>query len=421
VTPPDNDTTFDTALRHARARVVASLTGSLGAEHLELVEDAVQDALVSALRVWTESGPPRDLASWLYRAARNRVTDMFRRERRSSSLDDEMLASADHAWADPRVADDELRLLFMCCHPALPPTARVALALSVVGGLTAPEIARALLMTEPATRQVLVRAKRILRTDGVELTLPGTRDLELRLDAVLSTLYLMFNEGYSAFTGPNLVRPELCHEAMRLCGLLLDSPLTGQPQAYALGALFFFQAARLDARSDRDGNPLRLAEQDRSTWDWHLIAVAFSLLEKAAAGKSVSTYHIEAEIASHHARAGSVDSTDWHAIVSAYDALLALNPSPIVRLNRAVAIAQRDGVEAALSELEPLESIPALTAYPFFHTTRGHLLSQAGHHGQARAAFTRALSLATSEPAHRFVEARLGLDSVSKNGSLERL
>ncbi|HWL39535.1 MAG TPA: sigma-70 family RNA polymerase sigma factor [Gemmatimonadaceae bacterium] len=411
----------DEVLRHARSRVVASLAATFGAEHLELVEDAVQDALVSALKAWTHVDAPADPTSWLYRAARNRATDILRRERRHTELDDHLIASQSEDLSEPLVRDNELRMLLMCCHPVLPPTARVALALSIVAGLSAPQIARALLVAEPAARQTLVRAKRKLRDESVELALAGAPDLEGRVDAALSTLYLMFNEGYSASEGERLVRPELCHEAIRMCGVLLDSPLTAAPQVHALGALFFFQAARLNGRMDGDGNPLTLADQDRTRWDHRLIAIAFEHLEKAGTGTTLSTYHLEAEIASYHARAASVDSTDWDSIVRAYDSLIRINPSPIISLNRAVAIAQRDGVGAALAELEALESVPSLATYPFFHTTRGQLLVRAGRHAESRAAFAHALTLATSLPVHRFVAARLGLEPVSKNTVANRL
>jgi RNA polymerase sigma-70 factor (ECF subfamily) len=421
--PPHTRSVFasDDVLRRARSRVVASLTATLGAENLDLVEDAVQDALVSALRTWSQVDAPADPTSWLYRAARNRAIDILRREQRRVALDEGLLASQGEDFSEPLVRDNELRMLLMCCHPSLPPTARVALALSVVAGLSAGQIARALLVTEPAARQVLVRAKRKLRQEGIELTLGGTQDLEPRLEAALSTLYLMFNEGYSASEGEHLVRRELCHESIRMCGVLLDSALTATPQVHALGALLFFQGARLDGRTDGGGNVLNLAAQDREAWDRRMVVIAFELLEKAATGEVLTAYHLEAEIASYHARADSIAATDWDAIVKAYDSLLDLNASPIVSLNRAVAIAQRDGVAAALSELTALESVPSLTTYPFFHTTRGHLLSRAGLHAESRAAFSKAMSLATSQPVQRFLAARLGRDEVSNSAGVDRL
>lgn len=409
-------------LRRARARVVASLVATLGAEYLEIVEDAVQDALVSALRTWAHVDAPTDPASWLYRVARNRAVDILRRDRRHAPLDEQLVAQHNQEeLSETPVSDDELRMLLMCCHPLLSPPARVALALSAVGGLTAPQIGRALLITEPTARQILVRAKRKLRQESVELTMTDPTDLDERLDAALAAIYLMFNEGYCAFDGERLVRPELCHEAMRMCGILLDSPLTAQPRVCALAALLFFQGARLSARTDSGGNALRLADQDRAAWDRRLTAIAFDLLDKAASGAHVTTYHLEAEIASYHARAESMATTDWGAIVRAYDALVSLNPSPIVRLNRAVAIAERDGVAAALLELESLEAVPALATYPFFHTTRGHLLSREMRHAESRIAYTRALSLAASQPAHRFIAARLESEGLSKNEGVERL
>ena len=397
----------DDLFRRAGARVVAALAASLGAEHLELAEDAVQDALVAALRSWPHRGVPDDPAAWLYRAARNRALDILRRDRGAPVDDDAPAIAPGERWSEVDVRDAELRMVLMCCHPRLPPNSRVALALSVVGGLTAPEIARALLVAEPAARQVLVRAKRRLREEHVELTLPGVADIDERLDATVSAIYLMFNEGYCAFDGERLVRPELCHEAMRICGLLLDSPVTTRPRIHALAALLSFQAARLSTRTDAAGNVVRLADQDRSRWDRRLIRLGFDRLADAAKGDEVSSYHLEAEIASHHARAASFAATDWDAIVQAYDALLALNPSPVIALNRVVAVAERDGPGTVMAELERLATIPALAAYPFFHTTRGDLLRRAGREPASRAAFARALSLSISLPVHRFISARM--------------
>ena len=397
----------DDVFRRAGARVVAALAASLGARHLDLVEDAVQDALVSAMRSWAHGGVPDDPAAWLYRASRNRALDLLRRDRGEASLDEHEGVHVDERWSEPHVHDAELRMVLMCCHPRLSPTSRVALALSVVAGLTAPEIARALVVAEPAARQLLVRAKRRLRDESVELTLPGAADLDERLDATLATIYLMFNEGYCAFDGERLVRRELCREALRICGLLLDSPQTARPRVLALAALLSFQSARLDARTDADGNVIRLADQDRSRYDARLIGLGFELLGRAGEGSTLSIYHLEAEIASHHARATSMAATDWNAIVRAYDALVALNPSPVIALNRVVAIAERDGVNAALADLDALRGVPALESYPFLHTTRGELLRRSGRVAESAAAFAHALALSISQPARRFISARM--------------
>jgi RNA polymerase sigma-70 factor, ECF subfamily len=411
----------DDGLARARSRVVAALVAKFGAEHLERVEDAVQDALVAGLETWKHSGAPTDLAAWLFRAANNRAIDLFRRDQRRAELDEQAETATASETIDSIVTDSELRLLLLCCHPTLAPAARVALALSIAGGLTAPQIAAALMMSESALRQVLVRAKRRLREEHVNLSIPDERDLDARLDAALTAIYLMFNEGYSAYDADQLVRPELCREAMRMCGLLLDSPLAARPQVFALASLLFFQGARLGGRTDDEGNVLRLADQDRSKWDRGMLAVAFELLTRAAAGDVVTTYHLEAEIASYHARASSMESTDWGAIVAAYDALVALNPSPVIRLNRAVAVAQARGAAAGLAELDALEGVESLQSYPFFHTARGDLLARAGRSAESRQAFERALAIATSRPVHRFVAAMLTADPVSKIDDVERL
>jgi RNA polymerase sigma-70 factor (ECF subfamily) len=400
-------------LRRAAAKVVASLTASLGAESLELVEDAVQDAIVSMLTASAHGTLPADAPSWLYRVAHNRAIDQLRREGRLLPLGGEPVAAA-ASWAEPHEQDAEVRMLLLCCHPSLTPIQRIALALNVAAGLNAGQVARSLLMTESATRQVLVRGKRRLRERGVDLALEGDSDLADRLDAAIATIYLIFNEGYLTLDGDQLTRPELCRESIRMCGVLLDSPKTANPATHALAALLLFQMARLDSRRNEHGDVVLLADQDRSTWDRRQIAIAFTLLAKAATGDVVTTYHLEAEIASYHARASAATDTDWDAIVRAYDALAAMNPSPIVQLNRAVALAERYGPAAGLQALERIDP-NALRDYPFYHTTRGALLERAGCRDESSRAFERALALATSQPVQRFIMARLGLGDVSKN------
>ena len=371
----------------------------------------MQDALVSALKSQVLARDAGDPAAWLYRTAHNRAVDLLRRDRRLVALVDGATLAGHGEAAGAGIGDSELRVLLMCCHPVLSPASRVALALNVAGGLTPPQIARALLVSEPALRQMLVRAKQRLRDSRVELDLPDA-DLDERLDAALDTLYLMFNEGYCALDGDDLVRPELCREAMRLCGLLLDSPRTAEPRVCALGALLFLQGARLGGRTDTAGNAVRLADQNRASWDRRMIAVEFDLLERAARRNTLSVYHLEAEIASYHARAASVETTDWDNIVRAYDLLIAMHPSPVVQLNRAVAVAARDGVASGLAALDALEGNPLLATYPFFHTTRGQFLAQAGRAAESQAAYRRALSLATSRPFHRFIGGLLDREHV---------
>lgn len=411
----------DDQLRRATAQVVASLTSAFGAEHLDLVEDATQDALVAMLRTAAHSGPLSDTPSWLYRVARNRAIDLLRQGGRFTPLEHAAEGSAAAEWREQHERDDEIRMLLMCCHPSLPMTGRVALALSIVGGLTAAQIARALLMSEAAVRQVIVRAKRRLREKSVTLAVAGSIDLEARLDAALATIYLIFNEGYFSLDGDRVVRTELCHEAVRMCGVLLDAPPTDKPQVYALGALLAFQMSRMGSRIDSRGDLVPFVEQDRTGWDARQIALGFQLLDSAGTGDTVTTYHLEAEIASYHARSQSSATTEWDAIVRGYDALAALNPSPVVLLNRAVAIAERDGPTAGLEALEGLAGSPALAGYPFYHTTCGTLLQRAGRLEESRQAFGRALALATSAPVQRFIAARVARNGVSKTGDLKRV
>ena len=387
----------DRTFRHAGARIVATLAAQLGADHLDLVEDAVQDALVAAINTWTDGDLPLDPAAWLYRAAKNRALDILRRDARSQPLS-EMTGSSASEVSETEMMDSQLRMLFMCCHPSLSPAARVALSLNIVGGLSAPETGRALLMSESAIRQVIVRAKRKLRDSAVSLALPAQHDLQDRLDSVLDALYLMFNEGYSAYEGERVVRTELCHEAIRMCGLLGDNLTTDLPPVHALTALMLFQSARLDARSGDGGEAITLRHQDRSRWDRRMIVAAFSELELSARGSSVSRYHLEAEIASYHAGSESYEATDWSAIISAYDALLDMAPSPVVALGRAVAVGERDGPLAGLRELKTLDDDAALADYPFFHAARAELLKRSDNIGESREAYSKALALTLSNP-----------------------
>jgi RNA polymerase sigma-70 factor (ECF subfamily) len=400
----------DDRLRRASTRVVAALAARFGSEHLETVEDAVQDALLGAFKRAGHEAPPKDLTSWLYKVARNRVIDLLRRGARTQPLAGEHSTAGTDLLGDEIIQDAELRLLLMCCHPALSSTSRVALALSVAVGLTAPQIAGVLLMSEPGARQVIVRAKRRLRELGVGLEPRDTADLDARVESAMDTIYLMFSEGYFSVAGDTVVHPELCHEAVRLCGSLLDSPQTLRPGTQALAALLLFQMARLAARQDRDGDLIVLSLQDRSRWDARLIAAAFDLLTQSASGEIVTAYHLEAEIASYHARATSVEDTDWAAIVRAYDALARISPSPVVSLNRAVAVGELLGPAAGLAALDSLQGPDRerLEGYPFYHSVRGALLLRVGSHQAARAAFQRVLTGAVAGPLRRFAESHLG-------------
>jgi RNA polymerase sigma-70 factor (ECF subfamily) len=309
-------------------------------------------------------------------------------------------------------------MMFLCCHPDVPLEGRVALTLRLVGGFGVSEIARAFLVEESAIFQRLVRAKRRLRDRASVLEIPGGAALASRLDAVLEVLYLMFNEGHTASTGDELLRQDLCAEAIRLTSLLASHRSTDEPRVHALLALFLFQASRLDARTDARGDVVLLAEQDRSRWDRALIERGLSHLDRSAGGDVLTTYHLEAEIAACHATAARWQDTDWARIVAAYDALYRRHPSPLVALNRAVAVAELEGAEAGLNALDAVASEPSLARYHLLHSTRAELMRRMGRLDEARRELEAAVALAPTEPVRRFLARRLG-EVAARDGTVE--
>ena len=409
----------DRLFREESGRLTALLTRLLGPAQLALVEDVVQEAFIAALGHWPRQGVPDAPAAWLLQVARRKALDALRREQAfaarlpaiAAEFDEaERLESAgtaaDAADASP-FDDDRLRMILLCCHPAVSADSRVALTLKVVSGFGTGEIARAFLADERAVAQRLVRAKRSLREADARFEMPEGGALAARLDAVLEVLYLMFNEGHLAHAGEALLRRELADEARRLVERLARHAATATPAVHALAALLAFHAARFDARLDDAGRALRLAEQDRARWDASLIARGFAHLERAAAGDRLTPYHVEAELASLHAAAPSWEATDWGRIVAAYDRLLALAPSPVAALNRVVAVREASGAEAAWRALAPLLREPALDRYPMRHAVQAALLADRGRPDEARAAWRRARDLTASGALQAQVDQRL--------------
>ncbi len=401
--------------RHRAGQMVSTLTRIFGVEQLDLMEDAVQDALVRALRQWPYRGVPKNPMAWIIQVAKNRALDSLRRQGmwrekeaavRQSLLRVTDLDADDVGGFAAEVRDDQLRMIFACCHPALSRDSQVALTLKTVGGFSVSELARAFLVRKSTMAQRLVRAKQRLREAAVSLEMPPPGRLATHLDSVLEVLYLMFNEGYSALEGEDLVRRDLCHEAIRLCRLLCHHPIADTPKAHALAALLAFQGARLQARVDATGDLLLLREQDRSLWDREMLAVGLDHLERAARGDELTEYHFQAEIAACHALAPSWEETDWSKILACYDALLERDPSPVVALNRVVALAVVEGPELALGELEPLLAHPDLGDYYPAHATHGDLLSRVGRRMEAVRSYRRAIELTASAPVRRLLERR---------------
>jgi len=392
--------------------MVAYFTRLFGPAHLDLAEETVQEAMLRALQTWPYQGVPENAAAWLFRVARNSAIDAIRRSRVLAGR--EILAEIARGDSIPtgdplleeQLRDDELRMIFMCSHPEISQEASVALSLKTVGGFSVREIGRAFLADEPTIAQRLVRAKRHIRERGLSIEMPHGDDLKPRLDSVLETIYLIFNEGYTAHEGEDLIRRDLCEEALRL-GRLVATASIGTPKAHALVAMMALQAARLPARVDEAGELVLLEKQDRNRWDRELMGLGFHHFNLCMAGDEVTEYHAQAAIAATHARAGDAESIEWPWILEFYDQLLAINPSPVVALNRAVAVAKVHGAERALAEVDRLEQERKLRDYYLLLAVRGHLLLELGRAPEASANFEAALKMPCSEPERRFLRRKL--------------
>jgi len=383
------------------SRIIARLTRTV--RDVGLAEDLAQDALVAALEQWPESGIPDNPGAWLMAAAKNRAIDMFRRTRRLARKHDELgrelqsqqeTAVPDFETAlDDNIGDDLLRLMFISCHPVLPTEGRVALTLRLLGGLTTEEIARAFLVPEPTVAQRIVRAKRMLSEKQIPFEVPRDNELASRLSSVLEVIYLVFNEGYLATAGQNWMRPALCEEALRL-GRILAELATQEPEVHCLVALMEIQASRSKARVGKLGEPILLLEQNRALWDQLLIRRGLAALERAEKlGGLRGPYALQASIAACHARAITAEQTDWNRIVALYEELGRLTPSPVVELNRAVAVAMASGPAAGLGAVDKLIEEPLLKNYHLLPSVRGEFLRQLGRLDEARMEFERAASL----------------------------
>jgi len=396
--------------------MVAALTRFFGVHNLALAEDVVQDAFCRALEVWKARGIPDNPSAWLMATAKNRALDVIRRERTARTFAPEVARLretewrtaplVDEAFAAHAIRDEQLRMMFSCCHPQLPQEVQVALILNILCGFGAPEIANAFLSGRAAVEKRISRGKKVLASSRRLFDL-ADNDFGSRLSAVRQALYLLFNEGYHGGSDEAAVRVELCAEAIRLAELLREHPAAATPATDALAALMYLHAARLPARIDPAGDLQSLVLQDRSRWDTHLMAEGLALLERSAAGPELTAYHIEAAIAAAHASARSVQETDWRSIVPMYDKLMEVAPSPVVALNRAIAIGERDGAERGLEELHAIAGRDRLSGYPFYPAAMGELELRRGNHEGAREDFRAALGLARNPTERRFLEKRL--------------
>ena len=395
--------------RHQAGRLVALLTRALGARHLQLAEDVVQEALIAALHTWPMHGVPDNPPAWLLQVARRRAVDVLRRDHTfSEKVSPQMVAQLSSAESAPDTTlDDTLALMFMTCHPTLPPESRVALTLKVAGGFSVDEIARGLFADTRAVAQRLVRAKRQLREEGLEVGLPSPAELPQRLESMLDSLSVMFTTGYGAGAGEALIHEDVCLEAVRLARLLVRHPRTATPESHALVALLLLQSARLPARVTDAGDLAVLSDQDRSRWLWPLVHEALHHLDRSTQGAALSRWHLQAGIAALHATGAPFDATPWDRIVVLYDDLVTLQPTGVVRLNRAIALGMRDGAHAGLAALREIADDPRLARYHLLHAAQGHFLADIGEAAAARDAYTRALACEVSAPERRFLLARL--------------
>jgi RNA polymerase sigma-70 factor (ECF subfamily) len=401
--------------RHEAGKMVATLTGIFGLEHLTLAEDVVQEALVRALQTWPFYGVPQNPSAWIMRASRNLALDVVRRQKVFREKEPEIIRLIEQPTPTPdlvvsqkqEIADDRLRMMFVCCHPAIPSEAQVALALKTLCGFGVSEISRAFLTTDAAIAKRLTRAKQRIREARIPFEIPAAEELKQRLDGVLQSLYLLFNEGYKASSGDKLVREDVCLEAIRLASLLGEHPAGNQPRTHALLALMLFNTARLPARMDSEGNLLRLQEQNRSLWDQAMIARGMLHFARSATGNELTEYHLQAGIAAVHCAAKDYESTDWQQILDIYDRLIDIDHSPVVALNRAVAVAQVHGPHAGLKAVDTMRNRSQLDSYYLFYSVLGEFESQRSNFSIAANHFRRALELADLQSERAFLAKRI--------------
>jgi RNA polymerase sigma-70 factor (ECF subfamily) len=398
----------DSVYRAESRRVFATLIRLLG--DFDAAEEALHEAFRAALEQWPQNGVPDSPCAWLVSAGRFKAIDAMRRRARLDSLDEdaaELIATADDpaSWGNDDIEDDRLRLIFTCCHPALPPDAQVALTLREVCGLTTEQIARAFLSAAPTLAQRIVRAKNKIRDAGIPYQVPSHNELPGRLDSVLRVIYLVFNEGYSASSGSSLTRHDLSGEAIRLARLLCE--LLPEPEAEGLLALMLLHESRREARASPNGDLILLDAQDRALWNRALIAEGAALVQQALASRRIGPYSLQAAIAAVHAEAQHATATDWPQIVGLYDVLLRLEPSPVVELNRAVAVAMRDGPATGLALIDAILERGDLADYRLAHAARADLCRRLGNTSEAKVSYQRALTLTEQEPERRFLARRL--------------
>ena len=403
--------------RRESGRIIATLTRIFGVHNLALAEDVVQDAFCRALEVWKFRGVPENPAAWLMVTAKNRALDVLRRERTARTFAPELTRLFESEWTlaptveehfgAHAIKDDQLRMMFSCCHPRLPEEAQIALMLHILCGFSINEVAAAFVASHAAMEKRISRAKKVFAASKKLFDIADSKDFAKRLPAVQRALYLLFNEGYHGASPESAVRADLCREAMRLAALLREHSLAATPATHALSALMCFHAARLPARLDSSGDLRSLDEQDRSRWDAHLIAEGERLFDLSASGPELTEYHVEAAIAWAHTSAQRSEDTDWQMIISLYDKLMEIRPSPIVALNRAIAVGQQNGPQRGLEEIRAIAGADRLSSYPFYHAALGEFELRTGGPDPAREHFQAALALARNPMERQFYQQRI--------------
>ena len=425
VEPQEVSQLVEHLFRQEAGKMVSTLAWIFGVEHLNLAEDVVQEALARALQTWPFYGIPKNPSAWIMQVSRNLALDVVRREKVFRNKEEAIVAlmeqrnpaHEDSVLLEQELKDDRLRMMFVCCHPLVPQEAHVALALKTLCGFGIGEISRAFLTSEAAIAKRLTRARQKIRDERIAFEIPAGEQLTARLDGVLQTIYLLFNEGYKASSGEKLVREELCLEAIRLAALLAGNPAGNGPKTHALLALMLLNAARLATRVDAEGNILRLKEQDRAQWDQPMIARGMFHLAQSAAGDEISEYHLQAGIAACHASARDYESTDWRRILGLYERLIERDDSPVVALNRAVALANVHGPEAGLEALAPIRERKELSSYYLLHAVLGEFEAQRNDAQAAAAHFRKSLELADLKSEHTFLTNRLRMCEAQIQGA----
>jgi RNA polymerase sigma factor (sigma-70 family) len=404
----------DHLFRHEAGKMVSALTRIFGLSHIEIAEDIVQDTFVKALQDWSFNNIPPNPQAWLYKAAKNKTIDYLRHQKHVQNYESEsgsllksewtMPAEVNNVFLDKEISDNQLRMIFASCHPALPMESRIAFTLKTLCGFNAREIAKALLTKEVNINKRLTRAKQKLRDEHLKFEIPGGAELEERLETVYKVLYLLFNEGYSAAEAESFIRKDLCAEAIRLAEILSENITGKKPKTFALLALMCLQAARLDARLDDKGYIILLKEQDRSKWNAALISRGLEYLSRSAYGDELSEYHIEAAIASYHSTSDSFADTNWQEILNLYDILIRIKPNPVTILNRSIVVAEIKGVNEAI---KGIINIKELEQYYLFHATLGEFYSRISRVDEAKKHYEKALKLVSSPAEKNLIHQKL--------------